>query len=150
MNTQNLLNPESPHNNPNGQSKEHSPCFQPVFHQKNANTVTKPEAEARDSPRVETVVLSTIGATAPPPALAPELAVPVYQTLDRGASWDSLRGQGAGGQEAGGRAERQEVWAWGTGTKWMGAPAAKGKLNFYSGPPRAEMFDNAPKVWPQN
>ena len=53
------------------------------------------------------------------------------------------------GHEGGGvddRASRQEEWAWGTGTKWLGAPSEKPKLNLYAGPPRAEMFENAPKV----
>jgi len=51
-------------------------------------------------------------------------------------------------EDAGGddRAARQEEWAWGTGSKWLGAPAEKPKLNLHAGPPRAEMFENAPKV----
>merc|ERR1719357_294744 len=79
------------------------------------------------------------------PSLAPELSMPVYQTLEKkDDAWDGKkRVEDAGGDE---RAARQEEWAWGTGSKWLGAPAEKPKLNLHAGPPRAEMFENAPKV----
>ena len=84
-------------------------------------------------------------------SLGPELAMPVYQTLERkDSAWEEkMKTEGHGGGGAGGgddRASRQEEWAWGTGTKWLGAPSEKPKLNLYAGPPRAEMFENAPKV----
>ena len=71
--------------------------------------------------------------------------MPVYQTLEKkDEAWDGKkRVEDAGGDD---RAARQEEWAWGTGSKWLGAPAEKPKLNLHAGPPRAEMFENAPKV----
>ena len=79
------------------------------------------------------------------PSLAPELSMPVYQTLEKkDDAWDGKkRVEDAGAVD---RAARQEEWAWGTGSKWLGAPAEKPKLNLHAGPPRAEMFENAPKV----
>ena len=79
------------------------------------------------------------------PQIAPELAMPVFQTLDRSNPWENVK-KAEGGAGDGERHEREEQWAWGTGTKWIGAPEKKTKMNLYSGPPRAEMFDNAAKV----
>ena len=44
------------------------------------------------------------------------------------------------------RSERSEQWAWSSGKKWDVPTASKPKLNFYSAPPKAEMFQNAAKV----
>jgi len=80
-------------------------------------------------------------------SLGPELAMPVYQTLEKAdVAWEEKMRTECNGDGGDDRASRQEEWAWGTGTKWLGAPSEKPKLNLYAGPPRAKMFENAPKV----
>ena len=80
-------------------------------------------------------------------SLGPELAMPVYQTLEKAdVAWEEKMRTECNGDGGDDRASRQEEWAWGTGTKWLGAPSEKPKLNLYAGPTRAEMFENAPKV----
>ena len=44
------------------------------------------------------------------------------------------------------RNERTEQWAWSSGKKWDGPTVSKPKLNLYSAPPKAEMFQKAAKV----
>ena len=91
----------------------------------------RPEvAVAEDTPDTDTV-------RPPPASIHPELAVPVFQTVEVGTRW----------AEAGQR-ERQTDWAWSSGRKWD-LPAQRGtnnRLNTYSAPPRPEMVNTAPPV----
>ena len=81
--------------------------------------------------------------------LAPELTMPVFQTLDRGNSWADDR---AGSQSCPSNTDLPdcESWAWSSGRKWdlvvPGGSLSRRRLNNYTAPPTPETFNLAPTV----
>ena len=81
--------------------------------------------------------------------LAPELTMPVFQTLDRGNSWADDR---AGSQSCPSNTNLPdcESWAWSSGRKWdlvgPGGSLSRRRLNNYTAPPTPETFNIAPIV----
>jgi len=81
--------------------------------------------------------------------ISPELAMPVFQTVDRCNQWEKVKPSAfrtACDDEITLRSEKSEQWAWGNGKKWVGASGPRPKLNVYSGAPKVEMFTSAARV----
>lgn len=80
--------------------------------------------------------------------ITPELAMPVFQTVDRCNQWEKVKPSAFKicDDEITVRSEKSEQWAWSNGKKWVGASGPRPKLNVYSGAPKIEMFTSAARV----
>jgi len=87
-----------------------------------------------------------------PGALAPELSMPVFQTLDRTDSWTttmvrhSFKRNSSSLDKITAKSEKAEEWAWSSGKKWNVPNPAKPKLNLYAAAPKVEQIHAAPRV----
>jgi len=116
--------------------------------------ISKSSSDNRQTTREES--FPTPGFASYPPSstqsspITPELAMPVFQTVDRCNQWEKVKPSAfrtaACDDEITVRSEKSEQWAWGNGKKWVGASGPRPKLNVYSGAPKIEMFTSAARV----